>query len=416
MIVDWVFNKDNGKTAKKIISSVLSTDAPERLRLIVVYTGDSGTDKIIDEIKKSAGVALSNTEKNVLVNEHTRIAVLSKFASAKDKSAVTIEELPKRVLEEFAVLYSGLVTMSAINGLSALRSNTHQLLARLHRRLDTAFLTHRMLLPHPEDSQEFLTELVGQEVAALLHGHEIGNISGIDTIEAWLELYGAAMPKHAADLTSKVNKGEDVRKALVRDGMPTFLAERASKGKHRDLEKEIQKSASKLFTDEHEKADHSDQEFALVCSMVGRYTVAKLPRLNLGTVLLTSEGQYLVCIQPLCDCVRLKAPRRFLFLVGKKDDINPNLVVQYGGQIVRVKVAPKVPSLVQHEFTPRDDKDSVYASQSGQDMTFESTGGTKFVWVGQLKFPQAQRLAQQVSANLARVGLDESEWLRRLDV
>ena len=40
-------------------------------------------------------------------------------------------------------------------------------------------------------------------------------------------------------------------------------------------------------------------------------------------------------------------------------------------------------------------------------------GTPRYYWVLDLKESHAQRIANEFSANLARVGLDESEWLRR---
>lgn len=416
LIVDWVFHEDHGQTAQKIVKSVLASDTPERLRLIVIYTGDPGIDKIIEAISTSAGRTLTRNGKNVLTNDTTRITVLSKIGSAKARNSVPLEDLPQRVLSEFGALYSGLVTMAAMEGLSALRSNTHQLLGRLHGRLDTAFLTHRMLLPHPTDAQEFLGDLVGQEIAALLHSHEIGNVSGPDAIDAWFEAFGEREPKQAAELSKQVSAGDDVRKALVHQGVASFLEQRAEKTKRRELEKQIHRTGSKLFLDDFKKADASDQEFAHVCSMVSRYEGSKPPRLNLGTILLTSEGEYLVCIQPVCDCVRLSEARRFAFLMAKKNNSSPNLIIREKEKSLRLKAESKVASLVQHSFSPTGSGDVVYAELAGNgELNFRSADAKNFLWKGQLKFAQAQRLAQQFSANLARVGLDESEWLRRFD-
>ena len=38
----------------------------------------------------------------------------------------------------------------------------------------------------------------------------------------------------------------------------------------------------------------------------------------------------------------------------------------------------------------------------------------RFVWQGELKAEFAQRIAQTFTANLSRVAVDESEWLRRM--
>jgi hypothetical protein len=414
LIVDWVFSRDQGKTAKHIIKEVLGTDSPERLRLIVVYTGDEGVGKIVSEIATVTD-KLTATDKNVLSDDRTRIAVLQKAqVGSRNKNAVTVDDLPDRVLTEFAALYSGLVTLVAMKGLSELRSNTHHLLGRLRKHLDPAYLTHRMLLPHPEDAQEFLTDLVGQEIAAMLHSYEIGSVADLSAAKDWLEDSGK-IPKQGADFAKDIGYEGDPREELVELGVAGFLSRRVSnKSKHREFEKSIHKLGSKIFIEDKKKADDADQEFAHVSSMVSLYESKLLPRLTLGTVLMLGTDDYLVCIQPLCDCVRIKEPRRFPFLLGRKNNNSPNLILR-GSMSIRLKVEIKPTSLVQHTFQPRSGKDVIYASREGEELTFESSDKKRFIWQGQFKFAQAQRIAQQFGSSLARVGLDESEWLRRFD-
>jgi hypothetical protein len=48
------------------------------------------------------------------------------------------------------------------------------------------------------------------------------------------------------------------------------------------------------------------------------------------------------------------------------------------------------------------------------DFRFKTANQKKaFQWIGELKFPQAQRIAQALASESARVGLTETEWLRR---
>lgn len=414
LIVDWVFNRDQGKIAKHIIKTVLEADMPERLRLIVVYTGDDGVGKIVEEIAAVALGTLTKAGNNVLSSDRTRIAVLQK-AEGRRRNAVTVDELPNRVLTEFAALYSGLVALVAMEGLAELRNNTHHLLARLRSHLDPAYLTHRFLLPRPEDAQEFLTDLVGQEIAAMLHSYEIGSAAGLPAVEDWLEESGKNAPKHAAEFAKKIGYTGDLRRELLTLGVEEFLKQNVvDRNLHKRLERSLHRSGSKLFVDDKKKADDADQEFAHVSSMVSLYDGERAPRLTLGTVLLAETGEFLVCIQPLCDCVRVKEARKFPFLLGEKDRA-PNLILRDGQTSIRLKVESKSAALVQHTFKPDGTADVIYGRKEGGKFTFESSDKRRFTWMGQFKFPQAQRLAQQFGSSLARVGLDESEWLRRFD-
>ena len=43
----------------------------------------------------------------------------------------------------------------------------------------------------------------------------------------------------------------------------------------------------------------------------------------------------------------------------------------------------------------------------------ESNGGKQFYWMGELRDNFSQRIINNLGSHLSRVGLDESEWLRR---
>jgi hypothetical protein len=46
-------------------------------------------------------------------------------------------------------------------------------------------------------------------------------------------------------------------------------------------------------------------------------------------------------------------------------------------------------------------------------MLFMTTDGAEYRWVGELKPDYAQRLLQQIGAQQNRIGVVESEWMRR---
>ena len=65
--------------------------------------------------------------------------------------------------------------------------------------------------------------------------------------------------------------------------------------------------------------------------------------LKQGTLLLDAYNFVYLCIQPLCDSVRLHEKSRFLFLRGTLDDNNYNLLIEdeYGG-FIKLKCRQKL--------------------------------------------------------------------------
>jgi hypothetical protein len=64
-------------------------------------------------------------------------------------------------------------------------------------------------------------------------------------------------------------------------------------------------------------------------------------------------------------------------------------------------------------FEANSPNQTVVSKLDEKQFWFQSDVGKRFWWLGELKFPQAQRVAHSLSSETGRVGLTESEWLRR---
>ena len=66
-------------------------------------------------------------------------------------------------------------------------------------------------------------------------------------------------------------------------------------------------------------------------------------------------------------------------------------------------------------FTPSAGKKEIRASKTEENWYF-NTGGSQskaYMWIADLKTEHAQRVANDYARQISRVGLTESEWLRR---
>jgi hypothetical protein len=63
---------------------------------------------------------------------------------------------------------------------------------------------------------------------------------------------------------------------------------------------------------------------------------------------------------------------------------------------------------------PDDEKGVVRGVREGEAVFFTAERSeSRYRWISELKFEQAQRIVNKYAAEISRVGLDESEWLRR---
>jgi hypothetical protein len=183
-------------------------------------------------------------------------------------------------------------------------------------------------------------------------------------------------------------------------------------------EKESIKKLSKILElDFNFKSNH---KFAILMSHRTSYGNIKKP-LTLGTIIrkgTINDPQYLLCLLPICDTVRLIEPRHFVFCalnVMKEGDSNKkiNHIIEDENEFIELLYTPKSYNCLTIEFKPDLDTKTVTAKKDNKNnLNFTCKSRLKYKWIAQLKPEHAQRAAEQFSRELSRVGLTESEWLR----
>jgi hypothetical protein len=133
-----------------------------------------------------------------------------------------------------------------------------------------------------------------------------------------------------------------------------------------------------------------------------------------------------LCIQPACDSVRLAAdpPTTFLMLPlepvdHKEKGVKAAFAVQSetgewvhlwpwdgSSDIELMRLRPNHQGAVQ--FIPSDDD-----ADGAAPKIVSTEEGITLVWVAQLKTAHALRVVHEYGTKLSRIGLDESEWIRR---
>ncbi len=139
--------------------------------------------------------------------------------------------------------------------------------------------------------------------------------------------------------------------------------------------------------------------------------------LHLGVIVreLAGDKRYLLCLQPVCDSVRIGSKgRAFIFCVLHNIEDGEGFthcVIDGSAKVIKLKYKPKVPGVFVSNFKSRTD--AVYAQNDATGRSvFEDEDDKKYEWIAELKTEHAQRAAEQFGRELSRVGLTESEWLR----
>ena len=141
------------------------------------------------------------------------------------------------------------------------------------------------------------------------------------------------------------------------------------------------------------------------------------PTLTLGTILCT-DSTYWICLQPKCDSVRIDGPTAFPMVpmttvTNQRESFE--IIVPHGDSWVLLAVPRKPAEIRMFMFESNDpSKKQVTAIQNDQSIwTINPIKSPSFEWVAQLKDEHAQRIANEIGGSFSRVGVNESEWVRR---
>jgi hypothetical protein len=441
VMLDWVLHKDTegNKVTELIAEMTKKSSQQHRLRLIVVYTGELEIVGIVDRIERAIndiGVRnISRKDDFTLVSGPVRIVVYAKnnvggrgLSDELRGRLVPADQLPDKLISEFTEITAGLVSNVALNSLAAVRSNTHRLLSKFNSDIDAPFLAHRAMLPQPDDASAQLIHLIGSELTAVLEGNEVGKVAdeseGIDVIKAWIDMNEASGYEFAKRF--KIKDATDVLiqlNTLLRKG----VADNTLQGVFKTFKNNPHKrELTAQLCSSSKTASDLDHEFASLTILKSDYrTESNPPALFPGTllkeILPVAEAEpsfrYWICIQPVCDCVRITVTRSFPFLElelvddkSKFELVLPDKSKSY----VRAHVIYRPYKSRLEAFDPSNDGSRMVRAEWQSDGNyFMANNGNRYQWLAELKFEPMQRIVNKYAAELSRVGLDESEWLRR---
>lgn len=443
IIVDWDLDDPAGDKATMLVGSLVEKsqiESPQQLRLVLIYTLEvnlrSVADKIYDDLVARLGkddvTVEPQSEGLVLTMENARVVVLGKRENTalSQFSDYWVPEsgLATRTIKEFSHLASGLLQGIVLRGIAKLRENNRRILTRFHKDLDIAFLTHRSLLL-PDESFGHIIPLLTDELRAVLDdtlGESPlgGSLAVKNILEDWCDKHWKINSNATLNIGESGNGSEFVKDVFCNG--PDLENDYSSRGSKipRLLDK---KNTDPPKWDENkcgilteyligDDADLCNEKLGILMSQRVRYDNAP-KELHLGVIVreLAGEKRYLLCLQPICDSVRMKGKRRaFIFSSLKEAEEGKhftNCVIDVSGTVIRLDYKPMVSSVLVSIF--KSGTDAVLAAQGNTDRPiFEDADTKQFEWIAELKIEHAQRAAEQFARELSRVGLTESEWLR----
>lgn len=414
---DAEHDETRGQHTLSLISKITDDAGQDKVRIIVVYTGETDLAKITREIHSSlidkgfeqddCKVSSSNVcilvraKKNGEETQYQHVPELRAMVCGYN-------ELPDLILNEFTKMVYGLLSNYALNAMSIIRESTSKILGVFSKDMDAAYLGHQMAIPDKEDGPRLLAELFGGSIKELLIDSRVMEDKWIDE---WIDEH---VPVEGRQVTiknevllnrEKAHKLFKSEKSELKDKLCEVFGETVK-------EKDAPITATALFVDNAEKRN---KRFAELTQMRNTFGPTNSPKkINQGTIVELS-GNYFVCVQPRCDTGRIRAKqagqqaeRQFLFLPLTESGKGPAVIVD--DKILRVD--NKSHHIMISVFSPNGETQEIVFRKEGEQFLASDKQETIFIWKGELKELQAQRINTAYSTELSRVGLDESEWLR----
>jgi Response receiver domain len=444
--LDWEIHNDSGDAATGMIVEIVRADDRRngRLRLIAIYTGDTSNNEILKKVFDAIPQSYRKRHKlkrdaiRIESNHGLQIVCLFKahgvqLADARKERQVREEDLPERLLHEFARLAGGLLSNVALATIASIRNSTHHVLVKMSSSMDGPYFHHRATVEAAPEAEEYGVDVVLSDLKSAVDKTDVAQrFAGAEAIAARIqEIAGAstslrlthgkpeALKQFDLDVTDAIK--------IVVDGSAVAYPKVTTANK--PALKAFRKDMSTLFTADVGKAKEAMLEFALLTGVrahPGSHLYRegrKIPQLGLGSIVVSDDKRYFLCLQASCDSVRLKSATAFLFMPLAITDDAPELVVPTVGAhgIVHcIGLSAPARAYAQSRsirFEPVAASHTVIAIKlpRRRGLFFSAVDGSHFKWVADLKQRRALRAAQKLGQSLGRLGFDEFEPFRQSD-
>ncbi len=421
IILDWRLSRKTGETALPLLKQILSEGPQYQLRLIAIYTGEKDPGKIREEIMSNID-GFETNDRDAFEGHSSymidfgacRIVLYLKdgthTASANSDRVVSEKDLPSRLIGDFTSKVEGLLPSVVLTALTAVRENVYRVVERFGSSLDPAFLAHRACLPQPQESEQHIVEQIASELHGIMDDAIITDSSpaGIEAIEYWF------VEKFVND-TVNFSPTDEYPVEKVLDMLKRGLENRND----RLLNPKKFDILSSGFSKGAENSEDLDHQLASVMNF--RQVLDKKRRqLTMGTIIRRTESEseeFLICVTPKCDSVRLTEQTSFLFLSlsNPKQGTVQIVVPVEENNFRRMSIFMEPSDWRIMDFEPDSGQQCVLACSDNFDhiFLFQDAKEQKYQWLGELKPEFAQSIAQIIAGKMSRVPLNQSEWLRR---
>lgn len=417
-IIDWELGISETKeplTAEPLIKELLEFNQ-QMLRVVIIYTDspDVAHERIKDlSIRGSKIEEISSTE------DYLHLTCSEKKSSHVSTHIITLEKMDHDMLAEkttsiFKSITTGFLPNAVLAAATATRKATFKLLSMYNSSLDLAALTHYTTLKSSPDNFD---------QAELYFRDYIAGLISADLHDALL--YDSNFQKifHKNPLSKSLSVQQNIwiatkKKATLKEVEPKKLPKLSDHQSLLDTLGETTadsyKAGNKFIFVENNDAKFLEFSHLSSCHKRELFSQHRHP-LKFGTIV-ERDNKYYLCIQPLCDGVRLeigvnvKFPMVQLYRKGLKS-ASPTAACS-------IKIASKLEFLyipekphqqiVNLEFQCLEKPRDVRTYRNN----FVTSKNKKYKWLAELREDFTRSIVHKIANLSSRIGTDQYEWMR----
>ena len=410
VLFDWLLFGDDTRTIEMI--SAVTEANKGRLTVVVIFTGTHDLRGVVERLKDEAN--FNEPSDFVLQCEDTVVLVFGKpgirLVGGEGWRTTEYRDLPARIRADLETVFGGLMPRFVFRGVNAVRDSTPRILASFGSDLDAGALVHRALLPQVDDAGPQFIRMLVSDLEQALHDAGVDDVWGIEHVAESLAL--AASGGSQRELAGRLRASDSVPQDK-KDLDDESLSREAIAAGLRGIglgDSAVTKAVADLTASFGKGVTSSETLAVMMSSSEFGQTP---PRLELGIVLRDKSGNYWLCIQPLCDSVRVKCRRSFPMLGIVPDDRRPAAMIRSpDNTLLRIRFDTAPHRLAMPEFEPAS-PGAVLAQGEPSDWRFTSVDGSEYRAITRLRPELAAQAVQGLTSAASRPGVDASEWLRR---
>lgn len=409
LILDWLLFGDHSATVNAI--KAIAEESKGRLVVVAIFTGAHSLTDVATRLKDDAD--FEEIHDFVLRRDDAIVLVFGKpgipLTGGEDsRTARRYSDLPQMVRDDLELVFKGLMPRFAFRGINVLRESAPKVLATFNSTLDAGALVHRALLTEPDDAGPQFLELLASEFKQTLMANRVDEEWDGQSVRDYLAESGLVSDPEA--LAHLLRSTEGCPNDLKSRDDSVIVQEAVASGLLRVGITKLRSKNMEPLVGAFGSDRRSDNALASLMCSTG--FGSEPPRLELGVVVKDPSENYWLCIQPLCDSVRIQDKRAFPLMPLHKstEDDKPDAIFQdRDGRFVSVNFEPHPHTLAMPEFEPNGEG-SVIAEGEAPNWRFESRDAS-YQAVTRLRAEVASHAVHSFASTASRVGVDVSEWM-----